>query len=229
VDALDPDLSLVKDLACTEPVQIKDLLLDLVTVRVRVRDLVDGLAHDLDIVIDLDLADSLSRVRGSARHLVSTLDFPTTRPHDLVRGIDYALTVVRELALALDLALVTVYTSARVRILDVARDLDDDLAWAITCVVREVFSEKPGGIACQADVADTCLTDLRKIRDDFTNVDLRTVNLAGIRLGGIRWSRTTTRWPENHLALIELISEPIGQDLCVIRDDRLDVPEPVVK
>jgi uncharacterized protein YjbI with pentapeptide repeats len=52
---------------------------------------------------------------------------------------------------------------------------------------------------------------------DFTNTDLRAVDLSGVALEGVRWSRHTTQWPEEWRSYIEANSVPVGLDLYEIR------------
>lgn len=50
------------------------------------------------------------------------------------------------------------------------------------------------------------LEDLAQMLNDFTDADLREVELDGVPLEGLRWSAVTTRWPDGWREQIELIS-----------------------
>ncbi|MFG3525066.1 hypothetical protein ACGF5S_32745 [Nocardia nova] len=57
---------------------------------------------------------------------------------------------------------------------------------------------------------------VEQMLNDFTDVDLRNVELAGIPLDGVRWSEATTQWPKEWREEIEQNSISLGDGLFEI-------------
>ncbi|PPJ05433.1 hypothetical protein C5E51_23360 [Nocardia nova] len=67
------------------------------------------------------------------------------------------------------------------------------------------------------DVADH-LMYVERMLNDFTNADLRNVNLAGMPLDGVRWSEAATQWPADWREEIERDSIPVGEGIFEIHN-----------
>ncbi|MEU8786105.1 hypothetical protein [Streptomyces sp. NPDC048637] len=169
-------------------------------------------ARDLDQSLDHGLV------------LARLLTFDRDLAADLARALDLALARARDLALHLDLdrdrtlALARARDLARIldRLHDLAlvlvADLDRDFDRAVVHVLGQFLSRVRD---LSHDFVDICITEVRRciaggldrdlpvlnedelnaFLDDFTTTDLRTADLDGIDLGGVRWSELGTRWP----------------------------------
>jgi hypothetical protein len=93
---------------------------------------------------------------------------------------------------------------------------------AFICGVLDGDGSKPSSILLPTEVADRLhqvagyVMFVEQMLNDFTDVDLRNVELAGIPLDGVRWSEATTQWPEEWRQEIERNSIPLGDGLFEI-------------
>ncbi|WP_018505335.1 hypothetical protein [Parafrankia discariae] len=193
---------LARDLDRARP---PDHLLPLAFARPRAIELVRDLdrALALALALNLELASDLDLARDRARDLVRFL------PHDPVRARFH----LRGLADALDHAIILTFERARERAdaLESASRGARVLAHAIHSDLDDILgagSTSPGNLPRDLDLA----------LSDFTEADLREVDLAGLPLTGIRWSPATTRWPPDWQTRIESRSEEIEPGVFEIRD-----------
>jgi hypothetical protein len=222
VEARDPwelsndlDLTLTRDLA-------RDLALDLALDRAanldleRARESARDLGNDIDVALGLatvqdhDLAQLRRHVRDLqsplevAKELLSSLGTASDRARDLARA--YA----RDLAVELDRS----RYPALVRCLEdaVTVDLDADRDRA-----RSLAADRVVTFALDY-VLDRDVAALQQAPHDFTNADLRRLDLIGIDLTGVRWSKKSTRWPPRLAPLIEQLSVAIADGIWEIRE-----------
>lgn len=168
---------------------------------------------DCDLTVDRDLA--LGRDHTRAVDLVCALN----RARDQIRTIGSNRALYRVLYRVLDLD----HTRAvdLVRALDraCARDLDLTRARDL-----EHIGDLVRALHRDLDRTSRLLTDLYHALNDFTGADLRTVNLAGIPLDGMRWS-SATQWPPQWVEQVWLNSVPVGKKLSVSVNDKLKLYE----
>ncbi|MFI6653010.1 hypothetical protein ACIBI8_36085 [Streptomyces sp. NPDC050529] len=143
---------------------------------------------------DLDLALASALSQDHARDLVLALESALGNAHDLVRerALDPALGQAVDDALAL------------------ARDLEHALDHALDRVARFL------GLRTER----LATTLLKGTLDDFTRADLRTVDLSGFDLAGVRWSQRGTHWPPTtDVELLKSKSQEVaaGSGIYVVR------------
>ncbi|WP_256790131.1 hypothetical protein [Frankia sp. AvcI1] len=210
-----------------------------VIVFARALDLALALALVRELVRALDL--TRARARELARELVRALDRARIRDlerdpdRELDRDLDRALSLARALArildrdrarararaLNLDLTLGFTLDRALDRALDRVRDLDHELDRALNDAVRTDLGHLAGErFGDERDV----VAALDRIRQDFTDADLREVDLSHVDLTGVRWSQTTTQWPAAWEEQIRHASVSIGDDLWEVRGGTTNVP-----
>jgi hypothetical protein len=182
------------------------------------------LEHSLDLVRDHIFFLALAQARDLARDITVTLD----RDLDLTRAVDLALdrdrfrnpyrnrALARELVRTLDSArdraqarthaLDSAVVGALDRDLDSARDRRATTSFGLTRDLGTILAELDGVVA-----------DLNGALHDFITADLRDVDLTGVQLAGLLWSRATTRWPADWEAQIELDSVEVAPDVLEVR------------
>lgn len=162
--------------------------------------LADDLAHPRDPALSLARAhlDTLAKVfgRAGASDLTdSAVGIAHALDRDRFRARAHAFDLIRDLDRDLD--------RARVRTLGLARafalDLDGNLALALDRDLDHSRSRAIGrALALDRDRAvrraQARSEALDRARNGFTGADLRDVDLAGVDLTGVRWSRST-QWP----------------------------------
>jgi hypothetical protein len=181
----------------------------------RARDLDATLAGTLDIALGLARESDLDLDITPARSITLTFSFTSDADSDLVPTLDSETNVIRDPAPASE------HTNARNRASDRDRDLARDLASALT---RDRASARDFGPALDGN-ADftrerqifvgsliTAIGRLAEALTDMTDADLRSTDLRGIPLAGIRWS-TLTRWPAAWEDGIRRDSVELGPDL----------------
>jgi hypothetical protein len=157
----------------------------------RAHDLARARARVLDHGLDLDCALAFAIARDLTLDLTRDLDrahahaddLALDRNFDRARGLALALDRAPAPAPALGYALAPDLTRALAR--EFARDLDRAIA-----IARDLNRSLTRGLDRDLD------RDLDRARHDFTVADLRQVDLAQVRLDGLRWS-DRTRWPSD--------------------------------
>jgi hypothetical protein len=145
----------------------------------------------LDALQQAQTVDARERDLRFGEVLTDTLD------RHLYRNRAHAAAASREIAGELDNALTLVGSLPR------------DIALALTRFVTDAM-----------DVDDTLGVALTLVHDtvnDFSGLDLRTLDLTGVSLSGVRWS-AKTQWPAGRRAEIQRNSVLIGPGLFEIRD-----------
>lgn len=191
---------LARDLDLARP---PDHLRDLALARPRAIELVRDLDRALALDLDLELAGALDRARDRAHDLVRFL------PHDPVR----ARLQARGLADALDHTIVLTFERARER-----ADALEGAPRSARVLAHAIHSDLDDILGAGSTSPDNLPRDLDLALSDFTEADLREVDLAGLPLTGIRWSPATTRWPPDWQTQIESRSEEIEPGVFEIRD-----------
>jgi hypothetical protein len=185
-------------------------------------DLARALALDLACALALDLARALDRARA--------LDLALDRAHNLIRAHDHAL--IRALIRALDRA----HNRALTRALDRAYNL----AHALARLDRSHNLDRARNLAhaLARDLAairthardlaqmTRVVADLHHVLSDFTGVDLRSVDLAGIPLEGLRWSMET-QWPPQWAEQVWRDSVEVDDGIFEVRGGNRYVPTTV--
>ncbi|MFG2825045.1 hypothetical protein ACGFX4_37165 [Kitasatospora sp. NPDC048365] len=131
---------------------------------------------DFDLDIDLALAVASDRARILGRLLA----------HVLIRGLDIEVATDLVTGLGRDFVFDVDPDLGQIHGLDLLRDLARALVRNLDRAVRRLGLELVDGAG---------LGTLYDLLDDFTQADLRTVDLTGINLEGVRWSEYSTRWP----------------------------------
>jgi hypothetical protein len=153
--------------------------------------------------LDLDLDRELDHVR------VGDLDLD----RDLVRDRDRYLARDRALVGDLDLA------RALARALDLVRDLDRALVGTIIDI-RTNQVRRAIGLVLRREPPALDRNSVHAYLDDFTTADLRTAELTGVSLVGVRWSEYGTQWPPSvDVGVLKAHSEetPPGSGTWVVR------------
>jgi hypothetical protein len=181
--------------------------------RARAREIDRDIDRALDIDRDIDRARrdlahafNLARARANARDIDHALASAS-------RDIDHALaSASRDIDHDFYRVLVGVLVRARARALDIDHalvsascDLDLDL-------VRDLALD----LARDLDRTTRLVADFYHALNDFTGADLRSVDLAGISLDGLRWS-TATQWPSQWGEQVRRDSVQIGDELFEVR------------
>jgi len=227
---------------------------DLTTAVIQIRtrgDLGFGFESDLLLarVLAHDLALLLQPSSGEDPCLVSHLAHPLSLAR--VRLMDHDLSRVRtltrglppDLAEALETVLSSDFLTHRAGTYKATprTDSDTDEKWAAAWASAfqrptpdpMFWLSIPEAITVgDALVVQSCLTELTRIRDDFTSADLHDADIGGVHLDGVRWSLLTTRWPEDRLPEIERRSTPLHParpDILVIRSGNIDTRDPVIR
>ncbi|GAA0256327.1 hypothetical protein [Cryptosporangium japonicum] len=86
---------------------------------------------------------------------------------------------------------------------------------------REMRLARLGGLTYRIELQGDAAA-ARAVWDDFTRANLRQVELRGLELGGVRWSRAGTTWPPTWISEIEVNSDPADDDpnVLVVRGGR---------
>lgn len=180
----------------------------------RDRDVARALA--LILTHDLDLARGLARALDLARPRVPDLARAHTRAQGLTRKLEFAIDLTHNLDHNRDLGLDLDRDLAHVLARDLARGLADAVALA-----RDLSPDPDLARAFDSDLGPAHDRDLglalARACDDFSAADLRDVDLTGMPLTGVRWSRAT-QWPTAWKEQIERRSEEIEPGLFEIRD-----------
>jgi len=144
-----------------------------------------------------DRARDRDRARNLARDLARDLERVLTLARDHGHNFEFAFELARALALALVLDRALDREHARALVLDRAlgrehaRERALDRARELACVAAEALNESLG-IERLDGLADALLDGAL---DDFSQADLSRANPAHMRLVGVRWSMSGTRWP----------------------------------
>jgi hypothetical protein len=183
-----------------------------------------------DRTVGSSLVDALVLARANGRSLTNALVRTRTRTltDALVRARDRA----HEFAAALGLDNAITAADVRFGALTVAYVLADDFANAAATALdrdldlaRDVALDVGRVISMALDMpypfhvgspSDRTVGRLLSIADDFTEADLRHVNLTGVALEGLRWS-VRTLWPDQWRERIERDTVPLGGELYEIR------------
>ncbi|MEU4351833.1 hypothetical protein [Streptomyces sp. NPDC023838] len=123
---------------------------------------------------------------------------------------------------------------------DLARVLVDDLSalvrrgdWAVRHLRHECSERVRGIFIRELHFQDFPVLDLAQVRGflhDFTTADLRTAVLAGVDLGGVRWSVAKTRWPAStdvEDLKARSVESPPGCGIFTVRSGTATTREPV--
>lgn len=174
------------------------------------QDLTLDIDHALNLALDLDRALALHRAhaRDHALDHARALDRALHRAHAralaLNRALDRALDLTRALDHARNRALDL--TRALTRALDRALDHALDLTLSLTgahahahalvgaCIGKEV-QHAIATVLGRDDLPPLDEDTVSTVLDDFTTCDLRTADLTGIDLDGLRWTEQGTQWP----------------------------------
>ncbi len=171
----------------------------------RILDRVPDLPPDLNWALDRDLDRGLDPARDLGRDLDRTLDSARAVARDLVRDLgselahirdldhlptvdlNYALNHVQNLDTALDRNFTQASNYARLSIHDLAQYHGQ---------VRALIPGLDRVQSFAGELARTihALVHFHRVLSDATGVDLRSADLAGIPLQGLRWS-ARTQWP----------------------------------
>lgn len=214
---LDRTLALTRDLA-RDLVHELDRALsgDPYLARDLARELNRALSGDLALTHDLDRTLGRDRDRDLNRDLAHLLEYDLENArhgaHGLAEALGHfqALTHPVDRALALDNArrYVRQLAESFATALNGAFELVEEAA---ASVARTVGDES----GAPADIRTTPSREVRylqrllnEVMDDFVGADLRSVDLAGARLEGIRWSEST-RWPAGRMEEIRAASDEI--------------------
>jgi hypothetical protein len=171
----------------------------------------------------LSLAEALndSRTLVFARAQDMVLDRSIALAQARARDLALALACARDLARDLDLGL---NDKVRARILTLAPALSSTMCEAavrseVGILIRMISQEPSADTSwLNLTIIDAVVPGrLRDLADDFIAADLRRVNLTGLDLIGVRWSRTTTRWPDADEEWILAASEPGPCGIYIIR------------
>lgn len=180
----------------------------------RTRDHATVRALDQALANDCDLARDLARAINRA--LLHAIDRGLARARALARALDLAHVLARNLDLDLLFARNLDLAHAR----DLARDLAHDLAHALD-LARDLTVDPDLTRAFNRDIGLAHDHDFGLVFgracNDFSEADLRDVDLTGMPLTGVRWSRAT-QWPPAWEEQIDERSEEIEPGLFEIRD-----------
>jgi hypothetical protein len=166
----------------------------------RIRITIEGLARDLARASALALADALDRYRDSDPDRDTDL---FDRDPDFARGLARGLARVGGLAR------------------DAARTLDRELAR--TRATAEELDRARAAVTALVRASARASGDLSRALHDFAGADLRGVNLTGIPLEGLRWSRTT-KWPLGWAEQILLDSVEVAAGVFEVRGGTTHAP-----
>lgn len=174
------------------------------------------LVRNLDVVRGRDLADDLGLVRALTVDLARAVDLARDLAQDRYRAVAHAQSLGLTLTygplsiLALGFGLGFVHT------LTVVRDRDRDMYRVLSLACdRALALDRALERAFDLDQTTKALINLHRALSDVTNHDLRDINLAGIFLGGLRWS-TQTRWPPQ-------VEDQIRRDSVEVADSTFQV------
>lgn len=196
----------------------RGLTRDLTRAGVRTRHVVDDLdfVRNLDVVRGCDLARDLGVVCGLAVDFGRTVDIA----RDLAQARDRALAHAHSLGLTLTYGPLSVlalgFGLSFAHALTLVRDRDRDMYRALVLACdRALALDRALERAFHRDETTKVLINLHRALSDVRNHDLRDIDLAGIFLGGLRWS-TQTRWPPQ-------LEEQIRRDSVEIADNTFQV------
>lgn len=173
---LDADLARVRELLSG---RVPATRYELVSALQYVLDLTLFFGHDLGR--DLDSGDTHSREFG--KRLARALELTNDLVAALDRAIDY---VKRPTGQDRDMALAQELSGALGR---------GSALGPVLVELRAVGLRQAIGAALNTEPPPLDSVAVRAFLDDFTTSDLRTAELGGVDLDGVRWSESGTRWP----------------------------------
>ncbi|UQU64693.1 hypothetical protein COUCH_38160 [Couchioplanes caeruleus] len=203
--------------------RVRGLAAELATGLAGARNLVRAVDLAIDSAVDLasalrdrDLARGLADARASARHLDQSLGLDHVLTGDLRRDLERGRPVRpdRPAYAEVDRA------GDRAHL----RRLADSVAFARAAAqqVRDALARDVARMFLRIGRLDLDRLDdesaeaLREAVNDLRGADLRSVNLVGVDLEGIRWS-PATRWPEDWRAQVDRDSVLIGDGVFEVR------------
>ncbi len=192
----------------------------------RILDRVPDLPPDLDRALDRDVDDALNPARELGSHLDRCLEHTRDLARGLARDLGSDLARTRDLArlptvdlnyvldhvLNLDYALDRILTQASKYAIVGTHDLADDHV-RVSALVRDL--DRVQSFAGELAHTIQAVFHFHQMLSDVTGVDLRSIDLVGIPLQGLRWS-VQTRWPQE-------IENQIYRDSVQIADGIFEV------